>query len=445
MKTHLILTSLLILALLMGCTSPAVPTAVPAAPSTAAVNEELNTASSPSLPSNSAPTSPARVLTGYQTPEEYQDQPAPSGASREFSTDFTTHSISFEEVLSGGPNKDGIPPVDIPNFIRTSEADEWLKPLEPVVVLQIGTTTRAYPLQILTWHEIVNDELDGTPVAVTFCPLCNTAIAFLREFDGRVLDFGTTGRLRFSNLLMYDRQTETWWQQATGEAVIGQYTGSQLAFLPAPIISWADFKAAHPEGEVLSRLTGFNRRYGSNPYAGYDNINSYPFLFTGELKEGLAPMARVLTVDLEGETVAYPYEILEAQVVINDEVAGQPVAIFWQRGTASALDTSDLAAGRDVGTANSFARTLDERTLTFVWQDGAIQDIETGSTWNILGQAISGSLGSAQLTPIVSVNHFWFSWAAFKPETRIYGLDELGALPDFPTERPTPAPPPGSD
>lgn len=138
------------------------------------------------------------------------------------------------------------------------EADEWLEAVEPVVLVRVGDEARAYPIQILMWHEIVNDSLGGKPLMVSFCPLCNTAIAFEREFDGQILDFGTTGRLRYSNLIMYDRQTETWWQQATGDAIAGEYAGAQLAFYPASIISWADFKAAYPNSTVLSHETGHN-------------------------------------------------------------------------------------------------------------------------------------------------------------------------------------------
>jgi Protein of unknown function (DUF3179) len=161
-----------------------------------------------------------------------QESP-PEFASIEFKTDFSKHCVHYSEIFSGGPPKDGIPAIDAPRFVSVSSADTWLKPKEPVIFLQVGNDARAYPIQILIWHEIVNDTVGGVPVAVTFCPLCNTAIAFERTINGRVLDFGTTGRLRFSNLLMYDRQTESWWQQAIGQAIIGQLTGTQLVARPA--------------------------------------------------------------------------------------------------------------------------------------------------------------------------------------------------------------------
>jgi hypothetical protein len=354
-------------------------------------------------------------------PDFLPDEPPPLGAESQFSTDFSKHIIPYSDVLSGGPPKDGIPAVDAPKFITVAEADEFLGDLEPVIFFQIGDDARAYPLQILTWHEIVNDVVDGKPVTLTFCPLCNTAIAFSREFDGQVLDFGTTGRLRFSNLIMYDRQSETWWQQATGEGIAGEYAGEQLTFLPASIIGWGEFRENFPDGQVLSKDTGFRRDYGRNPYAGYDNINNSPFLFRGSETPGVLPaMARVLTAELNGEAVAYPYEVLQELNVINDTLGGNEIVVFWQPGTASALDASVIAQGEDVGAGVSFSPVVDGQILTFSFDGEKIVDDQTGSEWDVFGQAISGDLAGTQLEPVVSVNHFWFSWAAFKPDTRVY-------------------------
>ena len=355
------------------------------------------------------------------SPSLLPEEPAPSGAARQFSTDFSRHTIPYSDVLSGGPPKDGIPAIDRPVFTTVANADEWLGPHEPVVIVEVGEIAKAYPLQVLTWHEIVNDEVGGMPISITFCPLCNTAIGFQREFDGQVLDFGTTGRLRYSNLIMYDRQTETWWQQATGEAIAGQYAGSRLAFYPANIVSWEQFRERHPQAEVLSRDTGYRRAYGRNPYAGYDDVRNSPFLYRGpRTPDTLLAMARVLTVDLAGDSVAYPYEVLEQTHVVNDTVAGLPISVFWQPGTASALDASSIAGGRDVGTGASFSRTLGDQVLEFEWQEGMVRDRQTGSSWSLLGESIGGPLQGSKLNPVVSVNHFWFSWAAFRPETRVY-------------------------
>ncbi|MBS1250234.1 MAG: hypothetical protein MAG431_01825 [Chloroflexi bacterium] len=355
------------------------------------------------------------------TPTLLPAEAPPPGAESQFSTDFSKHSVPYDEILSGGPPKDGIPALDDPQFITVEEANEWLESQEPIILVKIGDDAQAYPLQILMWHEIANATVGDVPVTVTFCPLCNTGISFERTFDGQVLDFGTTGRLRNSNLIMYDRQTETWWQQATGEAMAGEYTGRRLTPVPSFMISWEDFKTAYPGGKVLSKETGYNRSYGRNPYGGYDNINSSPFLFSGELPEGdLPPMARVLTVEIDDEAVGYPYQVLEEVHVVNDTVGGTDLVVIWDAGTASALDAGSVAGGRDVGAAVTFSREVDGQTLTFTFDGENILDEQTESVWNVLGQAVSGPLAGSQLTPITSINHFWFSWAAFRPETRIY-------------------------
>ena len=348
------------------------------------------------------------------------EQDLPSGASQ-FKTDFSIHSVAFSEILSGGPGKDGIPAIDAPKFVTTTDADEWLQALEPVIMVQIGDQARAYPIQILIWHEIVNDWIGDLPLMVTFCPLCNTAIAFERRVGDQVLTFGTTGNLRYSNLIMYDRQTESWWQQATGDAIVGELTGTDLNNIPATIVAWQDFRDSFSHGLVLSRETGYLRDYGRNPYTGYDDINSSPFLYVGPTTpDALPPMARVLTLDLGGEAVAFPYETLAQEGVVNETVGGRPVSVFWQPGVASPLDVTSVGQGKDVGSAVAFSREFGDANLTFSFINGTIKDKETGSIWDIFGRAIEGRLAGSQLEPVVSINHFWFSWAAFKPETRIY-------------------------
>lgn len=290
-----------------------------------------------------------------------------------------------------------------------------------MVFVQVGEDARAYPIQILTWHEIVNDTVGGVPLAVTYCPLCNTAIAFERTFDGHALDFGTTGRLRFSNLIMYDRQTETWWQQGTGQGLAGKYAGRRLTFYPATIVSWQAFKAAHPNGKVLSPVTGARRRYGANPYVGYDDPRTRPFLYDGPATPNQLPqLARVIGVELNGEAVAYAYDALARVRAVNDLLGGEPVVVFWAPGTASALDTPLVAEGRDVGAANAFSRRLGNRVLTFKHDGDRFMDDQTGSTWDLFGRAVDGPLVGQVLTPLVAVNHFWFSWVAFKPNTRVW-------------------------
>ena len=345
----------------------------------------------------------------------------PADAASEFKTDFTKHSVPYSEILSGGPSKDGIPAIDAPKYVSVGEANDWIKPVEPVIAVQVGDDIRAFPIQILIWHEIVNAEVGGTPLAVTFCPLCNTAIVYERTLGAQTLDFGTTGRLRYSNLVMYDRQTESWWQQATGTAIVGSLTGAQLRARPASMISWSDFKAAHPSGRVLSRDTGYSRPYGRNPYPGYDDINSSPFLYQGPAIPGTLPaMARILVVLVGDQTVAYPFSALAYKHVINDSVGEEELVIIWSPGTASPLDQDRLAQGQDIGAAAAFSRLIDGQRLTFAYANGRVIDRETGSVWDISGRATSGAFAGKSLMLLDGVNSFWFNWIAFRPDTRVY-------------------------
>ncbi|MFQ5933430.1 MAG: DUF3179 domain-containing protein [Dehalococcoidia bacterium] len=340
-----------------------------------------------------------------------------------WNTDFSKHSIDYDDILVA-QIKDGIPAIENPVFLPVDPAPSWLGDLEPVISLEINGDARAYPIQILIWHEIANDVVGGVPVTVTFCPLCNTALVFERTIGDTVYDFGTSGMLRFSDLVMYDRQTESWWQQIGGEAIVGELTGTRLKQLSASIVSWKDFRTSFPNGQVLSRDTGFQRSYGRNPYTGYDNINSAPFLFVGPDDDRLRPMERVTTVEINDDAAAYPFLELEIQPVVNDVVGGTPIAVFFTKGTNSALDSSVISDSRDVGAGLVYSRVLDGRELTFVANGEHFMDNETGTTWNILGQAIDGELEGSALEPIIHANHFWFAWAAFRPETRIWRAPE---------------------
>ncbi len=370
----------------------------------------------PPSPVGPSPTSPAT------RPAVPQDQPPPDARAEFPKTDFTKHSVPYSEILPGGPPRDGIPAIDRPQFVPVAEADAWLDDREPVLVVQVGEDVRAYPIQILIWHEIVNDVVGGKPLVITYCPLCNTGIAFERTVNGQVLDFGTTGRLRYSNLIMYDRQTESWWQQATGEAIVGTFTGTRLRFYPSRMMAWAQFREAYPHGRVLSRETGYVRDYGRNPYIGYDRTTE-PFLYRGpRIKEALPLLARVYTIATEAEAVAYPYDVVRKFGVINDRVAGQPVVLFWAPGVASPLDAARIDQGREVGTVLAYWRTVDDRVLTFERKGDRVRDRETGSQWDVFtGRALEGPLKGRELRPVAEgVHHFWFSWYAFRPDTRIY-------------------------
>ena len=335
-------------------------------------------------------------------------------------TDFTIHSVDLSEFISGGPGKDGIRSLDQPKFDGAAEVGDVLIDREPVIALELNGDARAYPLGILTRHEIVNDVVGGVPVAVTFCPLCNSAIGFARELDGVVYEFGVSGFLRNSDLVMFDRQTDTWWQQFTGDALVGELTGLLLDVVPSSIVSWADFRSTYPDGQVLSRDTGFPVDYGFNPYVNYDS-NESPFLFRGEPDNRLSPIERVVAVDLNGDAIAYPFSLLEEERVVEDTVGGESIVVFFQPGTASALAGRVIAEARDVGAVGVFQPTAAGRTLTFDVEGDDIIDNETGSRWNVLGKAVEGPLAGEALAPVVHGDHFWFAWAAFNPETRVYG------------------------
>ena len=274
---------------------------------------------------------------------------APESWQRAFpETDFSQHAVPFDEIQSGGVPKDGIPSIDDPHFVPVAERTDWLSDREPVIGLSIDGDARAYPLRILTWHEIVNDTVGGTPVAVTYCPLCNAAIVFEATHEGARLAFGTTGKLRHSDLVMYDRQTGTWWQQFTGRGIVGEHTGDKLTFVPARLESWGEFRDRHPGGRVLVPNDPTARPYGRNPYAGYDSAEQ-PFLYRGPMPEKLPAMARVVVVN--GEAWALDL-VRERQRIETDSHV-----IAWTAGQASALDAREIAQGREVGTVTVRKKT----------------------------------------------------------------------------------------
>lgn len=326
--------------------------------------------------------------------------------------------VDMTQVHSGGPPPDGIPAVDHPTFQRAEQVD-WLRDREPVLSLSVGGETRAYPAQILVWHEIVNDTVGGVPVALTFCPLCDSALGFDRRAAGRVLDFGTSGLLYQSDLVMYDRQTQSLWTQFTGKSVAGVLTGTTLRIYSVPIVSWSDWRAGHPHGWVLSRDTGFGRDYGVNPYPGYDDVHQQPFLFKGPSDGRFPPMTRVIGVRDNGAALAVPLDVMRQRHVLQLSIAGRPIVVWEKDGTASALDAASIAAGRDIGATGVFDARVDGRLLRFTVRGADFVDAETGSTWNVLGTAVAGPLQGRMLTPVQHVDTFWFAWAAFLPATQV--------------------------
>jgi hypothetical protein len=333
--------------------------------------------------------------------------------------------IDPDELISGGPPPDGIPPIDEPVFMATPDVG-FLDPLEPVIAVEVEGVAKAYPIRIMMWHEIVNDAFGDTPVAVTYCPLCNTGIVFERPtIDGALLDFGTSGMLYHSNLVMYDRQTESYWPQATGQAVIGPLTGTRLELIPSRIFSWGDWAQAYPDAQVLSQDTGHRRDYGTNPYEGYEDTVE-PFLFTGEVDPRLAATEHILGIAGDDGTIAVPYAELERRAdgeraVVQGDFAGRRLVVFWQAGTASALDAATISRGADVGAAVAYVPVASGQRLTFRTVDGEIEDAETGTRWSIAGRGLAGPLAGTHLEVGVAIDSFWFDWAAFHPDTRVFG------------------------
>jgi len=240
---------------------------------------------------------------------------------------------------------------------------------------------------------------------VTYCPLCNTTLAFDRRFDGEVFDFGTTGRLRHSDLVMYDRQTETWWQQATGEGIVGRHAGEQLTFVSSPVMRWEQVKNQLSDARVLSRDTGYpeyQRWYGQNPYEGYDR-QSGPFgwAFSGSTPDQLPRMERVVALHEDGESWAVAFSDLREERVAHLEIGGRQMVVFFTPETVSSVEGREL----------TFEPTDDS---------GLYRDEQTGSTWNASGVAVAGDLEGTQLIEVPHGNHFWFAWAAFRPDTRVW-------------------------
>ena len=336
--------------------------------------------------------------------------------------------IDTDEIVSGGPPPDGIPPIDDPVYESFDDAAAWLEDESPVMVMRGDEETRVYPLAVMTWHEIVNTSLDGEPIVVTYCPLCNSGLAFDAEIDGEVLDFGTSGRLWRSNLMMYDRQYGNLWTQFTGEAIVGErFLGDMLERIPSTLQGFGEVRETDPDAAVLSRETGANRDYGVNPYTGYDAEDNDPFLFEGETDGRFPAMTRVVGFPDGDGTAVLLDRLAEDRVVEFDDV-DDPVTLWWAPGQASALDASAIDAGEDVGQTAAFIPEVDGQELSFepvdaVEGDGEaalrFRDEQTGSGWTLAGRAVDGEFEGERLDAVSIDDTFWFVWAVFKPDTEV--------------------------
>ncbi len=335
-------------------------------------------------------------------------------------TNFDRSIIDLSE-LSVNLRRDAIPSINSPSFVSIGDAEEWLKKREPVISVVIDGLARAYPLQILTWHEIVNDELAGVPLVVTFCPLCYSALTFERTIEGDVYDFGVSGMLRYSDLVMYDRQTHSLFQQLNGEVIVGTLTESRLTPVAAQIISFEQFASAFPDGEILSRETGHSREYGRNPYPGYDDIDDKPWLFKGETDSRLRPMEKVVTVELDGIAKAYPHSVSKREKVINDVVGGVDLVVFHaSKGAVSALDKASISGSRNLGSTGVFRRHLEGQLLTFDSKGNRFRDLETRSLWDVTGLAVEGPLMGSRLDAVPHSDMFSFAWFVIHPDSLVH-------------------------
>jgi hypothetical protein len=346
----------------------------------------------------------------------------PSALETSSAPEFPPPLVNPQEIMSGGPPPDGIPPIEEPVFLPVVDALERLDPAEAVVALEVDGDARAYPVQVMIWHEIVNDTVGGVPVAVTYCPLCNSAVTYKREVRGVETTFGTSGRLFASALVMYDRATESLWTHFDGKAVVGLLAGEQLESIPSPLMAWGDFAAAYPTGQVLNPdETGFNRQYGRNPYVGYDNEGTEPFLFTGITDPRATSKLRVVGVARDGAATAFSLDLVsggEAKAT-NTSVGDTEIVILWKAGQATALESDRIEGGRDVGSTAVFIPVVDGDKLTFAVEGDQFVDEETGSTWNVTGEATDGPLAGTRLEQINHLDTFWFAWATYRPGTEL--------------------------
>ncbi|QLH07056.1 DUF3179 domain-containing protein [Nitrosopumilus ureiphilus] len=318
-------------------------------------------------------------------------------------TDGVKHLIPLDRIKGGGPPKDGIPSIDNPIFTNVRDS-QFMSDSDTVIGLEINGEAKAYPIFILVWHEIVNDYVGGVPVAITYCPLCYTNQVFERVIDGQEVTFGTSGKLYNSNLLMYDRLTESYWSQALGTAVKGELTGYQLDLVPFDVITWGDWKKLHPDTKLLTTDTGYIRSYATDPYGNY--YTEPRIMFPVEHSDDrLHPKEIIIGFNEDGIFKAYKQNDIESEILINDSVGETPVMLI-------SLFSENSRA---------FERTINGDVLDFVYEDGKILDVQTNSEWNYDGLSISGQLEGMQLERMPIEPGFWFEWVAFHPETLVYG------------------------
>jgi hypothetical protein len=348
-----------------------------------------------------------------------------------FRTDLSKRSIDLKELRGGGPPKDGIPSIDDPKFVSAEAARAWLDDREPVMWVEHDGETRVYPLQILIYHELVNDSIGDLPFLVSYCPLCQSAVVFDRRLDGKTYTFGVSGMLRNSDMVMYDRETDSLWQQLTGDAIVGELTGKVLTVFTSRLTHFGIVRETRPAARVLSRETGVNRPYGQTPYVGYERGGGLMFPANYPHARQIRPLDRLVVMRRGDKAVAYPLAEVARAGVKEGKVAGEKFAIFFDPAAVSALDARFIKESEEIGSTGVFAPVVDGRELRFRSKGGRIEDRQTGSEWNVLGEAVSGPLAGKRLEPLEHGVFFAFAWLAFHPSTQVVGLPpDTGAGPE---------------
>lgn len=357
----------------------------------------------------------------------------PRDVKYDWKTDTSRHSIDLSEMIMVA-TKGLFPIIDYPGFVEKEEGMKSFFEHEPVISVEINGQAKAYPLNMLTFHEMANDTLAGVPLLPTYCPLCNSGMVYDRRllFEGKeyTLEFEVSGFLRNSNMVMYDRESESWWQQLMGDAIVGKFAGAELAIIPSLIISVNEFFERYPDGQILSTQTGHKKsmeRYGTNPYTHYDSLSKNPYnrFFEADMVDDRLPaMERVIDIQDEGKYKIYPFTAIAKQEVINDQFASKHVVIFYQSGTVSNMDETEISTSKDVGSATVFNPNMDGQTLTFKKVNGQFVDDQTKSVWDITGKCIKGKMQGKRLLIEAHSNHFAFSWLAFFPDSEIYGQEK---------------------
>lgn len=356
----------------------------------------------------------------------------PKNIDYEWRTNQTNTTIDLSEIQAVLP-RGSFPKLDFPKFISQKESKSHYFKHEPVIAIEINGEAKAYPLSILTMHEISNDIIGGVPVLPAYCPLCNTAVVFDRRLtlDGEehLLEFEVSGMLRKSNLIIFDFLTESWWQQLTGESIAGEFAGKELSYIPSVIISYEEFFKRYPEGKILSPKTGFDaqKRYGTNPYEKYDDLNSLPysrFFDEKKIDKRLPAMERIINIRDKDKYKIYSYSLIKKQGVINDKFENKDIVIFYQSGTVSILDEKLITKSKEIGSVTVFNPILTNKLLKFKKEGNIFKDEQTNSEWDITGLCYKGELEGSQLEMIIHGNHFAFAWFAFYPESEIYTEDD---------------------